>query len=112
MPRTIHTTEDGEEITNLEFLVGLVEKTASTEVFQAEKSFTVRLSINLAASIDAMCQQSGQTRNLLCSELLQYAVDEVLGQLKPETSEQFIAIRDRLYLEYYEQVLQAKEGAK
>lgn len=112
MPRIIHTTDDGEHITDLEFLTGLIEKTATQEGAQAEKSFTVRLGLNLAASIEALSKISGQTRNLLCVELLQFALDEVLTTLKPETIDAFDSSRESLLWDYSVQASEKKGDEK
>lgn len=109
MPKIIHTTDDGDEITDLEFLVGLVEKTARMDIAQAEKSFTVRLALNTAAQIDAMAQHSGQTRNLLCAEFLEFAVSEVSAKLSPKARKEIRGIQARL-LDEYVQLANSKGG--
>lgn len=104
MPRVLYTNEDDDVvITDLDHLVGLVEKTASTEVNQAEKSFTIRLGWPEASLIDAMASYSGQTRNLLCASMLEFAANEVLSKMKPKARKEVRVLAGELMTGYWEQ---------
>lgn len=98
MPRIITTVGD-EEVTNLDWLVGLVEKTSTFDYKGAERTFTIRMPLTEAARIDAMARQAGITRNAICVQFLEYALDEVMAKLSRKTIKEVKAIEGELLAE-------------
>ena len=112
MPRIIGKTKDGsEEITDLDHLVGLVEKTACIERFGSERTFTIRMPDMTAALIDAMAEHSGVTRNLLCVQMLEFASGEVFEHLSKKTKAAVNNARDGIVSKWVEEIEAAKGGA-
>ena len=97
---------EGEPPSNLEMLVGLVQKTATESGTGWLHSISIRMPMIQACTIDAIAQYSGKSRNQIIVKSLYVALDALFEQLPEAEQEELYAIRSRLLEERFE----AKSG--
>lgn len=73
--------DNGEEITDLDHLVGMVSGSCKSESSEMEKAFSLRLPISLAARIKAMASHGEVSQNEFLKNLMEFAVSEVYDRL-------------------------------
>ena len=98
MTRIIYE-QDGVQTTNLDHLVDIVTKREITLHSGIEKTFSVRVPIGIALKIDAMARNAGVSRNSLCIDFLEFAMDEVWDELDLENKGVISAILEEISLD-------------
>lgn len=73
---------EAQTVTRLECLVGIVEKTATSEYSGQMNPVSVRLPIDIAAMVYALSQHSGVSKNKMMVELLDLGIETLWGALK------------------------------
>lgn len=87
---------DVEAPTNLDMLVGMICKTADERQLGWIQSISIRMPVVLAATIDALAQYSGQSRNKIMVKALEAALDQVWEQLPQKEREELEEVRSKL----------------
>lgn len=73
------------EVIDLDDLVSMVERREKVEYEGSTKTFTIRVPALLADWIDAMAAHGNVSRQVLCVDLLDFAVGEVEQHLSEES---------------------------
>lgn len=96
--------------TKLQMLVAEINGTAESEYIGVYKQIPFRVQLQLFARLSALHEMQnmhGKTpRNALLNDLLDIALDQVIGQLDADTVEHL----DRLEAEYYQNLSQFDSG--
>lgn len=88
-----------EEITKLDMVVALLEKTGKSEASTSVHPISVRIPTFDYANIEAMAQHSGLSRNKIICQLLDLALSEVWTALDEENGEAINKLRMKIYME-------------
>jgi hypothetical protein len=88
---------NGDEVTNLDVLVSLLEKTGSSETQTSVHALSVRLPTFDFATIEAMAEHSGHSRNKIICQLITVALSEVWSALDEENGRAINNLRMNIY---------------
>jgi hypothetical protein len=88
---------DGGEVTKLDVLVSLLEKTGTSETQTSVHALSVRLPTFDFATIEAMAQHSGHSRNKIICQLIQVALSEVWSALDKGNADAINELRGKIY---------------
>lgn len=86
---------ESDEPTLLEHLVGLVSRSSSVDFIGAEKAITLRLPITLACQLDALVEVAGVSRNSMARDLLEYSIQDLIGELPQELADKVNGIANK-----------------
>lgn len=91
---------DNEHPTNVQMLAALVAGTATIEVNTVLRPINYRIPLHVLASVDAMAEAAGKSRNFMLNELLELGVEAVQKALPSEVAPKIDARRYQLYTGY------------
>jgi hypothetical protein len=86
-----------EDLTKLDLLLALLERTAKSEKHTSVHALSVRIPTFDYANIEAMAQHSGLSRNKIICQLLEFALSEVWKGLDEENGQAINKIRFQIY---------------
>lgn len=86
-----------DEITKLDVVLALLDKTGKTEAQTAVHALSVRLPAFDYANVEAMAQHSGLSRNKIICQLLDLALTEVWNALDEENGNAINKLRMKIY---------------
>lgn len=88
-----------DEITKLDLVLALLQKTGKSEGHTAVHALSVRIPTFDYANIEAMAQHSGLSRNKIVCQLLDLALSEVWKGLDEENGKAINDLRMKIYMD-------------
>lgn len=92
-----------EEPTNADMIAALVAGTATIEVKTLLRPINYRIPLHVLATVDAMAEAAGKSRNFMLTELLQLGVEAVEKALPTDAGSNVGARGYELYTSYLEE---------
>ena len=92
-----------EEPTNVDMIAALVAGTATIEVKTLLRPINYRIPLHVLATVDAMAEAAGKSRNFMLTELLQLGVEAVEKALPADVAPNIGERGYQLYTSYLEE---------